>query len=198
MLSMNVPSTMSGPITTSSWTFQGSTMRTWPTGFTRHNNILSSNISPDQQVQLASFHLEDIALQWHRWLTKFRGPLTWKEFSKAVHLCFGPTDYEDLSEALTRLKQTSSVAAYQEAFERLSHLVDGLPKNFLIGCIVAGLLDDIRLDVKIKQPRTLSDTIGVARLIEERNQLQRNRPKQLAPNPLWSRKDQDLTQRLVC
>jgi len=29
------------------------------------------------------------------------------------------------------------------------------------------------LDVKIKHPTTLSDTIGVARLIEERNQLQK-------------------------
>ena len=35
------------------------------------------NITPKQQVQLASFHLEDIALQWHRWMTKFREPLTW-------------------------------------------------------------------------------------------------------------------------
>jgi len=34
------------------------------------------NIVPNQQVQLASFHLEGIALQWHRWLIKFREPLT--------------------------------------------------------------------------------------------------------------------------
>ncbi|KAL6313182.1 hypothetical protein AAG906_016770 [Vitis piasezkii] len=79
------------------------------------------NIAPEQQVHLASFHLEGIALQWHRWLTKFRGPLTWDEFTKVVQLRFGPTDYEDPSEALTRLKQTTSVAAYQEAFEKLSH-----------------------------------------------------------------------------
>ncbi|WJZ94681.1 hypothetical protein VitviT2T_013519 [Vitis vinifera] len=131
------------------------------------------NIAPEQQVHLASFHLEGIALQWHRWLTKFRGPLTWDEFTKAVQLRFGPTDYEDPSEALTRLKQTTSVAAYQEAFEKLSHRVDDLPENFLIGCFIAGLRDKIRIDVKIKQPRTLADTIGVARLIEERDQLQR-------------------------
>jgi hypothetical protein len=62
---------------------------------------------------------------------------------------------------------------YQEAFERLTHRVDGLPKTFLIGCFIAGLRDEIRLDVKIKQPKTLADTIGVARLVEERNQLQR-------------------------
>ena len=88
-------------------------------------------------------------------------------------LRFGPTDYEDPSEALTRLKQTSTVATYQEAFEMLSHQVDGLPENYLIGCFIAGLRDDIRLDVKLKQPRTLADTIGAARLIEERNSLQR-------------------------
>ncbi|KAL5554076.1 hypothetical protein UlMin_041477 [Ulmus minor] len=115
------------------------------------------SIAPEQQVQLASFHLEGIALQWHRWLTKFHGPLTWDEFTKAIQLRFGPTDYEDPSEALT---------------------LDGLPENFLIGCFIAGLRDEIRIDVKIKQPRTLADTIGVARLIEERNQLQRKPTQQ--------------------
>ncbi|XP_057481136.1 uncharacterized protein LOC130768158 [Actinidia eriantha] len=145
-------------------------------------------IGTDQRVQLASFHLEDIALQWHRWYTKFRGPLTWEEFTKAVLLRFGPTEFEDPSEALSRLKQTTTIAAYQEAFERLSHRVDKLPETFLIGCFIAGLKDDIRLDVKIKQPRTLADTIGVARLVEERNQLQRrptpiNRMQSGAPLP---------------
>ncbi|CAL5444953.1 unnamed protein product [Camellia sinensis] len=131
------------------------------------------SVAPDQQVQLASFHLEGIALQWLRWLTNFRGPLTWNELTKALLLRFGPTDYEDPSKALTRLKQTSTVATYQEAFEMLSHRVDGLPENYLIGCFIAGLRDDIRLDVKLKQPRTLADTIGAARLIEERNALQK-------------------------
>ena len=125
------------------------------------------NIGPDQQVHFASFHLEGIAVQWHRWLTKFRGPLVWDEFTKAVLLRFRPTDYKDSSEALTRLRQTSTVVAYQEGFEKLSHRVDGLPETFLIGCFISKLRDDIRLDVKIKQPRTLSDAIGVARLIEE-------------------------------
>ena len=130
-------------------------------------------ITLEEQVHLASFHLDGIALQWHRWLTKFRGPLTWAIFTKAVQLRFGPTNYEDPSKALTRLKQTTSVAAYQEAFEKLSHRVDGLPENFLIGCFIAGLRDEICIDVKIKQSLTLENTIGVARLIEERNQLQR-------------------------
>lgn len=146
-------------------------------------------ISSDQQVPLASFHLEGIALQWHRWLTKFRGPLTWHELTQAALLRFGPTDYDDPSESLTRLRQTTTVTAYQEAFERLSHRVDGLPEHFLIGCFVAGLRDDIRLDVKIKHPNTLAEAIGVARLIEERNQIQRKggTPYRGQPAPVATR-----------
>jgi hypothetical protein len=138
----------------------------------------------DQQVQLASFYLEGIALQWHQWLAKFRGPLTWDEFTNAIQLRFGPTNYEDPSEALTRLKQTTTIAVYQEAFERLSHRVDTLPKKILIGCFIARLRDDIRIDVKIKQLATLADAIGVARLIEECNQLQKDQFNHSVSNQL--------------
>ena len=131
------------------------------------------NIPPDHQAQLASFHLEGIALQWYRWLTKFKGPLSCSDLTRAALLRFGPTDYNDPAEALTRLRQTTTVAPYQDSFEKLSHQIDGLPEGFLIGNFIAGLKDDIRLDVKIKHPKTLVEAIGVARLIEERNLLQR-------------------------
>ena len=124
-------------------------------------------------MQLASFHLEEDALQWHRWLSKFWGHLTWAEFSQAVLHHFGPTDYEDPSEALTRLRQIATVSTYQTEFEKLSQRIDGLPENYLVGCFIAGLRDEIRLDVKVKQPSTLLDAIGVARLVEERIQLQK-------------------------
>ena len=56
----------------------------------------------------------------------------------------------------------------------------------MIRCFIAGLQDEIRLDVKIKQPHTLADTIGMARLIEERNQLKKRGPLpiQSVPNPV--------------
>ncbi|KAH7547281.1 hypothetical protein FEM48_Zijuj01G0293100 [Ziziphus jujuba var. spinosa] len=120
------------------------------------------NIPIDEIVQLASFHLDGIALQWYRWLMKFQGPLTWPEFSKSLVQHFGPTDYEDPLEALTRLKQTITMEAYQESFEKLSHQVDGLPERFLVGCFIAGLKDEVRLDVKIKHPRCLAEAIFVA------------------------------------
>ncbi|KAJ0077271.1 hypothetical protein Patl1_35304 [Pistacia atlantica] len=108
------------------------------------------NVGPDQQVQLASFHLEGIALQWYRWLTKFCGPFTRDEFTTAVQLRFGPTDYEDPLEALTRLKQTTTVAAYQEAFEKLSHQLQRKP------------VQQIRSQLALVTPRALPNpTAGV-------------------------------------
>ncbi|KAL5810297.1 hypothetical protein ACOSQ4_026865 [Xanthoceras sorbifolium] len=140
-----------------------------PTESSQHVNLPSAKqyfdfkeVAVEQQVQLTSFHLEGIALQWHRWLTNL-------------------TDYEDPSKALTRLKQTSSVSVYQEEFEKLSHRVDELPEKFLISCFVAGLKDEIRLDVKIKQPRSLADPIGVARLVEKRNVCKEKGPAPIAP-----------------
>ncbi|KAL5849790.1 hypothetical protein ACOSQ4_007803 [Xanthoceras sorbifolium] len=51
-----------------------------------------------------------------------------------------------------------------------------IAQNFL-----ARLKDEVRLDVKVKQPRSLANAIGIARLIEERNALQRkNHQKPMA------------------
>ncbi|KAH7528958.1 hypothetical protein FEM48_Zijuj05G0132800 [Ziziphus jujuba var. spinosa] len=94
---------------------------------------------------------------------QFRGPVTWPEMTKAILLRFGPIEFDDPSEALTWLHQTTFVVAYQEFFERLSHRVDGLPEHFLVGCLIASLRDDIRLDVKIKNPHTLAEPIDVAK-----------------------------------
>ena len=75
-----------------------------------------------------------------------------------ITLSFGPTEYENPSEALTRLKHTTTVSAYQEEFDKLSQLIDALPDNHLIGIFIAGLKDEVRLDVKLKNPCTLSDS----------------------------------------
>ena len=74
-----------------------------PTGwiFKAEQYIEFKQIEPQQQVQLASFHLEKHALQWYRWYTKNKGPLHWDEFTKAVLNRFGPTDYDDPSEAVS-------------------------------------------------------------------------------------------------
>ncbi|KAL9441095.1 hypothetical protein AB3S75_019712 [Citrus x aurantiifolia] len=53
------------------------------------------NIAEEQQVQLASFHLEGAALQWYRWITKTKGSVTWTKFSSDLLKRFGPTEFDD-------------------------------------------------------------------------------------------------------
>ena len=122
-----------------------------------------------------------------------QGSLHWNEFVKALLHLFGPTYYDDPVEALSRLKQTTTFNAYQEAFEKLSHKVNDLPKNFLVGCFIIGLKDEIRLDVRMKQPKTLSEPISVAHLIEERNQFQRKTSNQIRPAQLHLHTIHDLS-----
>nr|GEX18039.1 hypothetical protein [Tanacetum cinerariifolium] len=129
-------------------------------------------VAEGDRIALASFYLDEIALQWHRWYTKAQGPVTWAEFTKALLVQFGPTDYEDPSEALHRLKQSTTVVIYQETYERLSNRVKGLPESFLVGCFIGGLKDEIRLEVKLKKPRRLVEAMGMARLVEEMNSSQ--------------------------
>ncbi|GJY42112.1 transposon ty3-G gag-pol polyprotein [Tanacetum coccineum] len=126
------------------------------------------SVAPEEHVDVASMHLDGIALQWHRWFTKLKGPITWAEFSQALLARFGPTDYENPAEALSRLKHTTTVAQYQESFEKLSHQVDGLPEEFLMACYIGGLKDEVRLEVKMKKPRSLIDAIGLSRMTEEK------------------------------
>ena len=66
------------------------------------------------------------------------------------------------------------MGVYKEEFERLSQLIDALPENYLIGCFIVGLKDEVCLDVKLNNPRNLPEAIGVARLIEEQNTTKEN------------------------
>ena len=62
-----------------------------------------------------------------------------------------------------------------------TYKVDDLPEKCFVGCFIAGLKDDIRLDVQVKQPKALSKMISVAHLIEEWNQFQPKPGNQIRP-----------------
>ncbi|GKB06306.1 transposon ty3-G gag-pol polyprotein [Tanacetum coccineum] len=110
--------------------------------------------------------------------------MTLAEFSKALLGTFEPTDYEDPTEALSRLKQVTTMAFYQDAFEKISHQVDGLPEVFLVGCFIGGFKEEIRLEVKLKKPRSLMDAIGMAHLVEEKSMYNVGfHPTTLPPKP---------------
>lgn len=58
---------------------------------------------------------------------------------------FGPNAYDNLMEALTRLRQTSTLKDYQARFETLSNRLRGLSDTYEFSCFLSGLKDEIRL-----------------------------------------------------
>jgi hypothetical protein len=139
-----------------------------------------------QHIHIASFHLERDALQWYRWAMAANPTTAWPEFSKALLTRFGPTEYDDSAEALAKLQQGGSIRECQTEFEKLATQVSSLSEPFLISCFIRGLKEEIRLNVKMFRPTSLTAAIGLAWLHEEK-QTRKPQPKnstKLTTNPV--------------
>jgi hypothetical protein len=92
---------------------------------------------------------------------------SWDNFEQAIQSRFGPNLYDDPMEALTRLRQTSSISIYKTQFEKLSNRLKGLSENYKLSCFLSGLMDDIRLPLRLLKPQSLNDAFGLAKIQEE-------------------------------
>ena len=133
----------------------------------------------NERVVLASFHLQDDALQWNQWFEKARLNVTWEEFTQALCVRFGPTNYEDFDEALAKLQQTGTVREYQTQIEQLATRVQDWPEKALVGSYIGGLKEEIRSEVKLFRPTSLLHAASLAKLHEEKLQRQRHRVQKL-------------------
>ena len=116
---------------------------------------------------MISFHLDDEALIWFQDAEQAGGFMSWEVFIKALQTSFGVTAYDDTMEALTRLKQTTTVISYKGNFEILSNRVLGLSESHKLSCFLSGLRDEIQLPVRMLMPKSLNEAFGLAKLQEE-------------------------------
>ena len=70
-------------------------------------------------------------------------------------------------EALTRLKQTTTVVSYKGNFEVLSNRIKGLSESHKLSYSLSGLKDEIRLPVRMLVPKFVNDAFGLAKIQEE-------------------------------
>ena len=79
---------------------------------------------------------------------------TWEAFVRALQIRFVSTAFDDLMEALTRLRQTSSTASFKG---NLKHYQIGLRGcQNCTSCFLIGLKDEIRLLVRMLNPLNLN------------------------------------------
>ena len=117
---------------------------------------------------LASFHLQDDALEWYQWYEQSQPNVTWEQFTQALCIHFGLSDYEDFDKALVKLQQTGTVREYQTQFERLAARVRQWPQRALVRSYVGELKEEIRAEVKLFWPTTLLHTASLVQLLEEK------------------------------
>ncbi|KAL4584148.1 hypothetical protein LXL04_008739 [Taraxacum kok-saghyz] len=122
-------------------TFDGSNPLNWI--FQAENYFMYYAIAPPQRLSLA-------------------------EFSRALELRFGPSTYENHQATLFKLHQTTTVSAYQSAFEKLSNRVTDLGPEALLNCFLSGLRADIQNEIAIHHPTSLHQAYGLAKLVEDK------------------------------
>ena len=56
------------------------------------------------------------------------------------------------------------MAIYKSQFERLSNRIKNLLESYKLSCFLSGLKDEIRLAMRMQNPRALSATFGLAKI----------------------------------
>jgi hypothetical protein len=111
--------------------------------FQAENYFTYYNISAERRISLSIFSFTGEVLSWYKYLHNNALLGTWQQFSRALELCFGPSDYENHQMTLFKLKKTTSVTVYQAEFEKLCNYVTGLPSEALLNCYLSSLKHDI-------------------------------------------------------
>jgi hypothetical protein len=125
------------------------------------------NMPDSQRFTISSFNMEGKALVWFQELRNGNNLTTWNEFLKAIQTRFGRSIYDDPMESLVSLKQTGSVEEYKCQFELLANRVVGLLENLKLSFFIGGLSEEIRLSVRMFNPKSKTEAYSLAKIQEE-------------------------------
>ncbi|XP_048429391.1 uncharacterized protein LOC125472242 [Pyrus x bretschneideri] len=119
-------------------------------------------IDDRQKVRMASFHMDNEALQWFQWRNCITNYPKWEEFVQIFCKEFGPSEFEDFTEALVQLKQLGSLKDYVVEFRRLANRTKEISPVMLRSCFIGGLKSEVRHDVKLLRPSDVHEAIALA------------------------------------
>ncbi|KAM1132447.1 hypothetical protein FF1_046837 [Malus domestica] len=119
-------------------------------------------IPASQRVVTASFHLEGEILQWYRWMDCSNTTPCWEDFTQALCKEFGPSEFDDSTEALFKLRQTGTLRDYIAEFRKLANRTCDVGPLLLKSCFLGGLKRELKYDVKLLKPHSVHDAIAIA------------------------------------
>ena len=102
---------------------------------------------PDEKVSIATYHLEGDAQLWSMKLKRDEPFIGWTDFKRRCTEYFGPPIPTSHYGELAKLKQTSTVAAFQRRFLQLLIRAPTLPPEQEVDLYAGGLKPHIAMDV---------------------------------------------------
>ncbi|CAL1414734.1 unnamed protein product [Linum trigynum] len=167
--------------------FSGSDPHVWVSKCNKLFHLYS--IPEEQKVDLVSYYLEGRAYTWFEGWSFRRFPLIWGHFVDELLHRFGHREQLNVVAAFNKLRQTTSVARYQEDFEdlrsRLLRLNPELNEHYFIMSFLGGLDDEIQPRVQVLNPPTLACAFYQARLEESAIEARKKKSRSVPP-PRWS------------
>lgn len=100
-------------------------------------------------------NLEGRELVWFQIWEKLELALTWLTMSTTIQIQFKPSQFENPREELLKLKQSSLVNSYFDAFNDLATRVYDMNDTLLLNCFVGGLHPDLKREVKSRSLASL-------------------------------------------
>ncbi|XP_057450492.1 protein disulfide-isomerase 5-3-like isoform X1 [Lotus japonicus] len=103
-------------------------------------------VADDERMQATLLALEGKALSWFQWWERCNPTPTWEGFKLAVIRRFQPVMVQNPFELLLSLKQSNTVEAYVEEFERYVGALKEIDQDFAKGIFLNGLKEEIRVE----------------------------------------------------
>lgn len=121
----------------------------------------------NRKVKLSGLHFEGRASVWFRFYQVGRTNSNWKAFQADVVARFEIVETMDVQDQFNKIKQTGTIADYEDKFEELRALVlsknRGFNEEYFISSFISGLKDNIKGSVKMFRPQSLSDAVYLAK-----------------------------------
>jgi dUTP pyrophosphatase len=135
--------------------------------FSMEQYLKLADIRRDEVATAATF-LEGSAATWWRLLVEANAaPRRWTDFYNAVfHQFKAPNAIYSARNRLDALKQTTSVTAYNEAFNRTIMEIPDIAAAEMLDRYVRGLKTEIRKEVTLRAPRTFFEAMNVAARVD--------------------------------
>ncbi|KAJ1437554.1 Retrotransposon gag domain [Sesbania bispinosa] len=147
--------------------FAGDNAYGWTNRLERYFHI--KGVSEKERMSEVMVAMEGRALSWFRWWESCNPNPSWEGFKRAVIQRFQPTMMQNPFELLLALKQTHSVEEFVEKFEKYAGALKGVEQEYLMSVFLNGLRKEIAAEVKLYEPKSLSEMMSKALMIEEKN-----------------------------